>query len=218
MYIIIITLLAAVVVILILVKIVPFNLLLENVELDYGKINSWDYITAIKRICNVLCDYLTLYWQWYFILKAAFNSNISSQDYYLLFMFLNMFLVCGFILKKTFFSTYRTMPFTIDIEDMKRYMCLDSVNVTESTCDEFIVGIFESLNLKKTEYYLVVREISVLKSIHSSDYNPLDNFTKKTFEVESMSFNLEDIRMQFDSIKSGHISVPVDGINRDLFK
>jgi len=111
------------------------------------------------------------------------------------------------------------MPDSIDLDDMNMYTCLTAANILgKNGKDDAVVGIFKSKHLKKDEYYLVVRETPILKSAHSGNYDPLNNFQSKYFRVESMSFKLEDIRMQFDAIKDGNLSIPVDGVSLVLFK
>jgi len=237
MYVIVFGLFVVLFVLILISKTVFFRYLPGEKALNNGNTESWNYMTAIKRTVNILLDYLTVYWQWFFIFNVFFNWNNFINDFWVLwskeastsvpiyYSYLNLLLIFNvillfrFLLKMLFNNTLKTMPDSIDLDDMNMYTCLTAANILgKNGKDDAVVGIFKSKHLKKDEYYLVVRETPILKSAHSGNYDPLNNFQSKYFRVESMSFKLEDIRMQFDAIKDGNLSIPVDGVSLVLFK
>ena len=237
MYVIVIGLLAAPFVLILISKTGLFHYLPGKKVLNNGNTETWNYIAAIKKTANILLNYLTVYWQWFFISNVFFNRNNFINNFWVLWskevsssapsyysylnclLIFNVILLFGFLLKMLFSNTLKTSPDSIDLDDMNMYTCLTATNITgKNGKDDAVVGIFKSKHLKKDEYYLVVRETPTLKSAHSGDYDPLNNFQSKYFRVENMSFKLEDIRMQFDAIKDGRLSIPVNGVNKDLFK
>jgi len=84
MYVIVFGLFVVLFVLILISKTVFFRYLPGEKALNNGNTESWNYMTAIKRTVNILLDYLTVYWQWFFIFNVFFNWNNFINDFWVL--------------------------------------------------------------------------------------------------------------------------------------
>ncbi|AYE39055.2 hypothetical protein D1B17_10610 [Companilactobacillus zhachilii] len=217
----VITLLVICIIMYLLIHTKVYDLLPNPIELTSGKTKSWNYISAIRRLSRILLDYLTIWWRWYFVLNVMFNRRISIQKWIVhvnkitsfetgfkgtmtLLIILNICLLVCFTISKLFSNTTETIRVGIDEDELSMFVCLDSFEL-----DDKAIFIFKSRYLVNCKYYLAIKQIDIVESIHSANYSP-DTRISKSYSVENESLNLDDIKLQFESIKNRRIPIPRD--------
>lgn len=202
-----------------------YNYVPDDIKYTNGTTVSWNYISAIKRTIRRLWNYLTIYWLWYFIISVFFNQNGFIRDFWstnangimISLFFMNLIIL--------FCQIVRAM-FIIKLESSlvdESYIKMDNLN--DYTClaltkqKDLSVAIFKTKSLKKPEYLLVSKQGIILSMIPDGDSPNGQRFEKNNpvIQIHNVSDNLEDIKLQFDSIRKGDMTISDQGMAAEFF-